>query len=408
MSKIHNTPWTAEELQVKDSINEIYGAFHNGGIDSQGCKMRIKDAITTPSAPMAFKRVITEIVQEAIEPVLIGTRLIDSVRVDGYGTTVSFGTLGAIGPADLSMTEGQEYPEFSIQKGGGTATANIGKHGIALKVTEEMMNNSQWDIIGLHIRQASRAMARHKERLIFNMLNSAGVVVFDNLNPTTAEIGRTSGRNLAGTGNGSMTVDDFYDMYAKSLERGFTPDVVLCHPLAWATFVKDPNMRHMVLEGGQGMSKWFNGSPNNVYPSMSNAWKQAGKLTTNTSNPTKEEREGTQQSTMGFPSMFPFGGITIIPSAHVPYDANARTTSIIMIDTTQTGAIVISEDPTTDEWTDQARDITKIKIRERYGFALYNQGQGISVARNVSIEPNAIVLPPQATISNVAPIVLKP
>lgn len=408
MSKIHNTPWTAEELKIKDSINEIYGAFHNGGIDSEGCKMRIKDAITTPSAPMAFKRVITEIVQEAIEPVLIGTRLIDSVRVDGYGTTVSFGTLGAIGPADLSMTEGQEYPEFSIQKGGGTATANIGKHGIALKVTEEMMNNSQWDIIGLHIRQASRAMARHKERLIFNMLNSAGVVVFDNLNPTTAEIGRTSGRNLAGTGNGSMTVDDFYDMYAKSLERGFTPDVILCHPLAWATFVKDPNMRHMVLEGGQGMNKWFNGLPNNVYPSMSSAWKQAGKLTTSTSNPTREEREGTQQSTMGFPSMFPFGGITIIPSAHVPYDANARTTSIIMIDTTQTGAIVISEDPTTDEWTDQARDITKIKIRERYGFALYNQGQGISVARNVSIEPNAIVLPPQTTISNVAPIVLKP
>ena len=406
--RIHQTPWTAEELAVKDEINSLYTAFNNGGVTSEGLKLTVSDALNTPMAPMSFKRVITEVIQEAIEPILIGSRLLNTIRMDGYGTQVNFGTLGAVGPADLSMAEGQEYPEFSIQKGGGTATANIGKHGIAVKITEEMMKYSQWDVIGLHVRQASRALARHKERLIFNMLNAAGVVVFDNDQPNSSEIGLTTGRDLAGAGNGSMTVDDFYDMYAKSLERGFTPDIVLCHPLAWATFVKDPNMRSIVLDGG-GMGGWFNGLPSGVTPSMSAAWKQAGKLTgTPTVNATREEREGTQQSKIGFPSMFPFGGLTVIPSAFVPFDPIAKTTSIIMMDSKEVGAIVISEDPTMEEWKDPARDIHKLKVRERYGFALFNQGMAISVAKNISIEPNCIVLPPQATISGLVAIDQKP
>ena len=405
--RIHQTPWTKQELDCKDEINDLYTAFNSGGVTADGMKLSISDAINTPMASMSFKRVITEVMQEAIEPILVGSRLLTMIRMDAYGTQINFGTLGAIGPADLSMAEGQEYPEFSIQRGGGTATANIGKHGIAVKITEEMLKFSQWDVMGLHVRQASRALARHKEKLIFNLINNAGVVVFDNAAPTTAEIGRTTGRNLTGAGNGSMTVDDFYDMYAKSMERGFTPNVVLCHPLAWAAFVKDPNMRAIVLETGNG--SWFNGMPQNVYPSLTNAWKSATRQSgVPASNPTQAEREGTQQSRMGFPVMFPFGGLTVIPTAFVPFDPNTKTTSIIMMDTSEVGAIVVAEDPTMEEWKDPARDIYKLKMRERYGFALFNQGHAISVARNISIEPNALVLPPTAFVSGLSPIVPKP
>ena len=85
-----------------------------------------------------------------------------------------------------------------------------------------------------------------------------------------------------------MTVDDFYDMYAKSLEKDLLQMLFLCHPLAWAAFVKD-QMRSIVLEGGPG--SWFQGMPNNVYPSVSQAWKSATRMTGSTiTNPTKEER----------------------------------------------------------------------------------------------------------------------
>ena len=127
-------------------------------------------------------------------------------------------------------------------------------------------------------------------------------------------------------------------------------------------------------------------------------------------NLTQEERQGTQTSTFEFPSYFPSSatGLRILPSPHVPFDAVAKTTSIIMLDSNNTGAIVVAEDPTMEEWRDQSVDITKIKIRERYGLTVFNDGQAVAVARNVSIEPNEIVLPPQATVANLPKIVKKP
>ena len=105
MSRIHQTPWSEKELKMKDEINDLAFTFRNSGVSEVGAKVALRDTITTPSAPMAFKRVITEVIQEAIEPILIGTRLIDVIRMDGYGTQVNFGTLGATGPADLSMAK---------------------------------------------------------------------------------------------------------------------------------------------------------------------------------------------------------------------------------------------------------------------------------------------------------------
>lgn len=400
--------WTPEELEIKDEIADFRFAFRNGGVTQDGARLSIQDAISTPSAPLMFKRVISEVVQEAIEPNLIGTSLLSRIDYDGYGTTITFGTLGAVSGIELDMAEGQEYPEFGVQVGNGTVTASIGKSGLAMKVTEEMIKYSQWDVIGLHLRQAGRAMARHKERKIFDMINRLGVVVFDNANPTSAEIGRTSGRDLSGAGNGSMTVDDFFDMYAKTLERGFNPDIVLCHPLAWATFLKDPNLREFALSSGGNSGAWFNGMPNNVMPSTPDVWKSLGKMQGPTAlDPSREEREPTQQSAITMPGLFPAGGLRIIPSPMVPFDPVTKTTSILMLDSAELGALVVAEDPTSEEWRDPSVDITKIKIRERYGMVLFNEGLGVSVARNISIDPNEIVLPPQATISNVTPIVRK-
>lgn len=399
--------WTSEELKIKDDIGQLRHVMSNGGVNQDGAVTSISDAISTPSAPMAFKRVITEIVQEAIEPNLIGTQLLSRIDYDGYGSTISFGTIGAVAGIELDMAEGQEYPEFGIQTGNGTVTANIGKSGLALKVTDEMIKYSQWDIVAMHLRQAGKAMARHKERKIFDMFNRLGVVIFDNDNPNSAEIGRTTGRDLTGAGNGSMTADDFVDMYAKTLERGFTPDVVLVHPLAWATFLKDPVLRQFAMASGGG--SLYNGGIPSLSPNTPDAWKNLGKMQGPTiASPSREEREGTQTSTMSLPVGLPFGGLRMIPSHMVPFDPVNKTTSIIMLDSSNVGAIVVAEDPTSEEWDDPARDIKKIKIRERYGMVLFHEGQAVSVARGISTQPNEVVLPPQVTLSNVSPIVQKP
>ncbi len=405
MSKVLRDVWTPSELKIKDEIDQFRHVIRTGGYTPDGIRVKLTDAISTPNAPLMFKRVITEIMQEAIEPNLIGTSLLHRIDYSGYGTSISFGTMGAIS-GELDMAEGQEYPEFGVQVGSGTVTATIGKSGLALKITEEMINYSQWDVIGLHVKAAGRALARHKEKKIFNMLNSLGVVIFDNANPNTAQIGRTSGRDLTGAGNGSFTMDDFVDMYTSLLERGFTPNVVLMHPLAWGMWLKDPIMREFALNAGGG--EWFGGWNGNLSPNTPAAWSNFGRMQGPTAkDPGKKEREGTQISTPKIPSYFPFSGLRIIASPQVPFDTATQTTSILMLDTNELGAIIVAEDPVMEEWNDMARDIRKIKMRERYGLAVFNEGLAISIARNISMNPNEIVLPPQSTISGIAPIVRK-
>ena len=108
MSAIHNTPWTQDELKIKDDINGLYQTMNNGGVTPDGVRLTVSDAISVSNAPVMFKRVITEVMQEAIEPVLVGTRLLTPLRFDGYGAQITFGTMGAIGNKSLEMAEGQD------------------------------------------------------------------------------------------------------------------------------------------------------------------------------------------------------------------------------------------------------------------------------------------------------------
>lgn len=394
-------------MSIQDSVDNIKSVFRTGH-DLAGYPMTLSDALALPNFPIAFKRVVVELIQEEIEPELIGTKLLDVVRWHAQVGSATFHTFSAMGMEDLSMAEGQEYPEVNFTHGGGQLNVHIGKAGLAVKITEEMVRYSQWDIISHHIKRAANLLARYKEKSIFNMINDMGVVVFDNANPTKSELGKTTGRGLDGAGNGSFTADDMFDMYSSLLSKGFRPDTILCHPLAWATFSKDPIMREHALNSG-GLSNWFNGMPkSNVSPTLPEAWKAANKLSGGSVyNPTTEERVGTQTSTFQLPGYFPGSGMRIIPSPHVPFDPVAKTTSIIMLDSKNTGAIVVGEDLTMEEFKDHSVDIYKIKLRERYGLAVYHEGQGIAVAKNVSIEPNQIVLPPVATVNNLPAITRK-
>ena len=101
-------------VQISDEVRELKAAIKNSGNDAFGAKLTVSDAMSLPSAPLVFRRTITELVQEAIEPTLIGTRLLDRIDYEGYGSTVTFGTIGSMGTMNLDMAEGQEYPEYGL------------------------------------------------------------------------------------------------------------------------------------------------------------------------------------------------------------------------------------------------------------------------------------------------------
>jgi len=392
-------------IEIKDAKQFEYLWKNNGNLQD-GQRVKLNDALSVPNAPMLMPKVISNIVKEAAEPLLVGTSLLQRINYS-YGQTITFPAVGAMVAADIA--EGQEYPERSLQMGGATVTASIGKSGVAVKVTDEMIRYSQFDVIGMHLRAAGRALARHKEVKIFNFIRSMGVTCFDNVNPSSSLKGVTTGRGMDGSGNGSVTMDDIFDAYAQVITQGFTPNTLLMHPLTWTMFVKDATLRSFVLgnNGGNWFAGW-NGNPAERAPwdnsSQGGLGMSAGQNITpggvpdgTTSASPLSDYPQTLSTSPQLPGYMniPF---RIIVSPFVPYDPRRKLTDIYMFDSAELGVLIVDEEVTTEEFDDPRVDIRKIKLRERYGIGILNEGKAIATLKNVHVVANEIVLPAQATI----------
>lgn len=392
------------DFEIKD-LREYELAWRSGGKTIEGQEMSLQDAISTTNAPVFLPKTMENIVKEAAEPLLVGTQLL--TRIDyKHGQHITMGAMGALTAADIA--EGQEYPERHPSVGGATVTAIIGKSGVAFSVTEEMVRYSQFDIINLMLRQAGRALARHKEKKIFDLISALGTTVFDNRVPALSLNGVTHGRSLDGTANGSAIMDDVFDCYAQVIYQGFTPDTLLMHPLTWVMWIKDPTLRAFALSAGggtffathrgnpAGQAPWANSSQGglgvapgqNIVPGGNAAGLAASALV---------EYPQTINSAPQLPSYFSYP-FTIIVSPMVQFDPRTKLTDIYMFDRSELGVIFVDEDVTTDEFNDPKVDIRKIKMKERYALAILNEGQGIATMKNVKVVPNEIVLPAQTTI----------
>ena len=331
------------------------------------------DALSTPDASILIGKVVSNIVKEAIEPLLIGSSLLHTIRFSA-GQQITFPAAGAFTAEDIP--EGGEYPERKLEVAG-TVTAFIGKSGVKVRITDEMLRYSQYDVMSMHIRAAGRALARHKETKIFNMINNEGIVVFDN-NVATQQ---TSGRSSSGTGNGTITLDDLLVMYAKIVSKGFVPNAILMSPLGWLLFARDPILRAFGFANGGPMF-----GPMQGQPGLAKSWYQGGVNVGPTAG-----APYTATTYTSVPNMFP-SPLRVIVSPFLPYTAGTlglggtpATTNIIMADTNELGIIVIDEDVTNEEWDDPNRDIRTIKFRERYGLGILNQGYAIAIAKNINI-----------------------
>lgn len=404
------------QSELRANITDAAGleyVWRKGKDPVSGKNVKIEDALSVPDAPLLMPKVISNVVREAAEPLLVGTSLLQRINYS-YGQTITFPAVGAMTAADIA--EGQEYPEQRLAMGGATVTAQIGKSGLAVKVTEEMIRYSQWDVIGLHLRAAGRALARHKEVKIFNMIRSLGVVVFDNANPNVSMKGVTTGRALDGSANGSITMDDIFDCFAQVMTQGFMPDTLLMHPLTWVMFVKDPTLRAFAQTAGGGtfFANWT-GQVNQQYAANANQGglgigagqniAEGGNAAGLTASPLTSYHPQMNSAPV-LPSYLGMN-FRIVVSPYVPFDPRRKLTDIYMFDSSELGAYIVDEELTTEEFSDPKVEMRKIKLRERYALAILNEGQGIAVMKNVKVIANEISLPVQAQI-NVADTDLGP
>ena len=396
---------------VSEISDNLRTAFRTGGLDVKGNPYTISDALDTPDSHLAVQRVVTEIIQESVEPTLIGHLLVDNMFTTERGTSqVTIRTLGSLGGIDFEIAEEGEYPEVGLNRGQqNTLQAQYGKYGAKIKISEEMIQSSQWNLIDQWIRKTVQALARYKEAKIFNMIRDWGTVVFDNQTPANATIGRTLGRDIHGQGNGSMTTGDLVDMYSHLLMKGYRPNVILVHPLHWAMFAKDPIIREAGLARGD-ISQWVTSqvSPMNPYQYL-NAWNDPLKAVTgDTQRVTQEEANILNRTAPTIPSYAgPLTGLTLLVSEFVPYDEVTNTASILMMDTRNTGVLVTNEPLMIDDWDEKANDMKVFKLREKYALAMYEQGRAVAIAKNISLEPNEIFNNPQIVLENLPVIARK-
>jgi hypothetical protein len=367
--------------------------FRNGR-DLDGKQWTLTDMYSVPDAPILLPKVVSSVVREAIEPMMIGTTLLNRINFT-LGQTIMLPATGALSVGDLDIPEGGEYPEGKLDQGGNAMVANIGKSGIAVKITEEMIRYSQVDVINMHLRAAGRCLARHKEVKIFNMLAGMGVTYYDNAAPKSSLLGVTHGRDFNGAANGSLTAEDIFDVWGHVLARGFMADALIVHPLMYLHFLKDPTMRAFAYAAGGGTlyASWTGSALGG------NPWaKPAGGLSVGSVEKVRPDTDiklRNQDISSGpiLPSYLtaPF---QIIVTPFVRYDAIKKLTDVVLIDRNEVGVILVDEDPTTEEWSDPARDIRKIKIRERYALGILNEGQNVGLIKNVVNVDNKISMEP--------------
>lgn len=411
---LRNSTFEMTDADVKN-LDRLETIFRTNGWDPEKEKhVTMKDAMDVQNAAFLIPRVMTQMVQEGIEPLLIGTHLLQRIEYEQGMLTV----FPAIEPLRAEeVADGADVPFVNINIGGAQSFGvTVKRHGLGLKIHERFVKDSSYPWINYWLRLAGNALARHKEEYIFGFISQLGTVVYDN-DPNSRISGSavqpvkgvTTGRNYKGVLNGSMTLDDIFDMYAQVMAQGFIPDTLLVHPMTWLMWVKDPVLREFAIQAGGGsfFANW-SGNPASLGNKFFNnnglglGQGQQGKYTNGSQSGGQTSRPDglpqRQDSAMQLPNYLglPF---KILVSPFVNFDPISRTTDILMFESAKLGALIVGEDPIVKDWTDQRYGLNYMAIEETYGFGILHEAQAVAVAKNVKVRPNEFVLPARSVFN---------
>lgn len=368
---------------MEKMVRNMNGDFSKG-------RTTVSESLMSTDTIKLIPKVIEGQLREAAEPELLSTRFMNTIHVEGGASTVF--VIPVVGELRASeVSEGGRYNEDSVDINtieNGTLEVRVKKIGLKVSITEEAISDSGWDIYGINVRKMGTAMGRYKDQWGFQSFSTHGHVIFDNaLREQVPEAG-TTGRDSHGDFNDTLSTEDFLDLSLAIMGEGMNPTDVIMHPLCWTVFARNSMI-------GNGLSYGALGGQN-VHP-----W-------------------GATQGTPGFAGLQADIGpqkiimrpedvqgrlpmpMTINFSHNVRFDKQNKNFDMYIIDRANVGVIVEKEALTTDNWTDPERDIRLLKVKERYGIGIVENGKGISVARNIALAPTYPV-PPTVNINATLP-----
>jgi len=353
----HNVNWSPRRFAGQEA--DPFDAWERGQDESP---LSFREALMSNDATIVFKRVISDVLLTPIETPYIWQDLFaKTIQIDGTVKSAIFPALGAIVASDIG--EGQEYPEQDpsfIEHG---IELKVKKSGLKLAISEDLIDDSQWDIFGLYVTMAGHAMRRWKEQKIANEANFRGITFFDNL--ASGSSNWTTGIDANGNPNATFDMHDMFELIAGLIANGYNATDLIMHPLMWVTFAQDPRLLfQMLMNSSTGRSMPNPGlTPQDVQKNV------------------------------------PFGGITvnISPQATFEYDQSytfqsnnftSHLGSIYVLDRQASLVVLQRERMHMDEFRNPERDIHQLKVAERYDVGALDQGRGIAVAKNIATAQN--------------------
>ena len=339
---------TDEDVQMMEILKRVADGEDVAGFD-------LTDFLASPSAKILIPKVLIGQARKAADPVYLASNFFKKIRLKN-GQAVMFPDFGVMRAYDVA--EGQEIPQESIDWQLNTnGLIKVGKSGLRIQYSEELLKDCEFDVVGMLVAEAGRAMARHKEQKAFTEWLSHGWTVFDNnlrkLDPVKYEAAGTTGLDYEGNFNDTMSIEDYLDIILAVYNNGFTCTDLVMHPLAWIPFAK-------------------NGF--------------AGGLTAPYERETKRELP-TANFKLGPESIqgrLPFS-FNVNLSQFAPIDKQAKTFDLFAVDRNNVGVLIQKDDIKTDTFADPSRDIYNMKFIERYGFGIHHEGRAICSAKNISM-----------------------
>lgn len=308
----------------------------------------LKEALTTQDASILIPRVVTSMMREAAEPNYVGTNMLEKVRLT-EGRSIEFPSMSAMRAHDIGESQSylEETIDFQLHR---NQEIKVGKSGMIVRATQEMIDDSQWDVLGILFAKAGQAMSRLKEEKAFHQFSMHGHQVFNNhLREQYPEAG-TSGMDINGAYNNTMSTEDMVDLFIALMSNGYNASDIMLHPLSWSVFFKNDFMNsltHAALGGSQVTNLQI--KPETV----------SGRI--------------------------PFA-VNLSFSPFVPFNQQTKEFDMYVVDKKNVGLLVEKDPLSTEQFNDPLRDIQSIKVRERYGIGVLDSGKAVAVARNLAFE----------------------
>ena len=339
---------TAEDEAMLEILDRVQSGQNVPGFD-------INDFLASPQAKVLIPKVIIGQARKSADPIYLASNFFKKISLKN-GQAVMFPEFGVMRAYDVA--EGQEVPQESIDWQVNTNNMiKVGKSGLRIQYSEELFKDTEFDIVSMLVSEAGRAMARHKEQKAFTEWLAHSWTVFDNdlraKDPVKYAAAGTTGLDFQGNYNNTLAIDDYLDLVIACYNNGYTPSDLVLHPLAWSAFAKNG------LTGG--ITAPFDRESKRELPNGS-------------------FKIGPESIQGRLPFAF---NVNLSPFA--PIDKKNKTFDMFCVDRNNVGVQIVRDEIKTDSFVDPARDITNIKLIERYGFGVFNQGRAICSAKNISM-----------------------